>query len=331
MEGVERLAFIRSVEEWEREVDRAMARRDAAVLEYLLEYLSMLPKGYAPRSPAAKALLEHAAWAVAVCRAEGWLGDVSLDKLRAAFAELGIAVEPYRRREVEELIPIDEFVAQLAKALNVMWPTGVRVRPNGGAQSSEVPPDVWLPIFEKFYTALSKRTLTLVYGSQIYYVLFGRLYSSKDVDLLTPNPSLEAVEMAYRETFGEEVARFEIAGSLIARKFVVHLYVPTGVDRPSYITIEIFSETHLGDPLAVFPDELVQVERGGVVYWTLTAEAYAVLTATKPGGPRAVDVARLAEVSHLVDWRRAEGVADRLGALDALRRLRALVSARLGR
>jgi len=53
------------------------------------------------------------------------------------------------------------------------------------------------------------------------------------------------------------------------------------------------------------------VKRGCVEYWTLSLETYAVLQATRPDGPRDVDVARL--VKDRVDWERARRVASELG------------------
>ncbi len=48
----------------------------------------------------------------------------------------------------------------------------------------------WLPILLSFYPALSRRTPTLIYGSQILSVVTGMDVSSKDIDLLSPNVTL---------------------------------------------------------------------------------------------------------------------------------------------
>jgi len=59
---------------------------------------------------------------------------------------------------------------------------------------------------------------------------------------------------------------------------------------------------------------VVLVKRDCVEYWTLSLKAYAVLQATRPDGPRDVDVARL--VKDRVDWERAWRVASGLGVRD---------------
>jgi hypothetical protein len=93
---------------------------------------------------------------------------------------------------------------------------------------------------------------------------------------------------------------------------VFHFFVPVEV---GVVSVEVMSRTHLGkiSETSLF-NEVVLVKRDCVEYWTLSLEAYAVLQATRPDGPRDVDVARL--VKDRVDWERARRVASELGVRD---------------
>lgn len=83
------------------------------------------------------------------------------------------------------------------------------------------------------------------------------------------------------------------------------------------VVVGIMSKSHLGriseTPLL---REVVLVNRDGVDYWALSLEAYAVLQATRPDGPRDVDLARFRLVRDRVDWGRAMDLAEALGVRD---------------
>ena len=67
----------------------------------------------------------------------------------------------------------------------------------------------------------------------------------------------------------------------------------------------------------------------GVFYWTLSLEAYSVLQATRPDGPRDVDLARFVLVFDEVDWGRAGRLAERLGVGNRFNMFRDLVRVRV--
>ena len=83
------------------------------------------------------------------------------------------------------------------------------------------------------------------------------------------------------------------------------------------VSVEVMSRTHLGK-ISETPlfNEVVLVRRDCVEYRTPSLEAYAVLLATRPDGPRDVDVARFRLVKDRVDWERAWRVASGLGVRD---------------
>lgn len=107
---------------------------------------------------------------------------------------------------------------------------------------------------------------------------------------------------------------------------IFHFFAAVG---PSVVAIKVMLKTHLGritqTPLF---REVVGLEREGVFYWTLSLEAYAVLQATRPDGPRAVDVARFQIIADKVDWDRAEVLAEELGVLNKFKQFRQLVGVR---
>ncbi|MGC9171166.1 MAG: hypothetical protein ACP5HD_10585 [Thermoproteus sp.] len=107
---------------------------------------------------------------------------------------------------------------------------------------------------------------------------------------------------------------------------MLHFFVPL---EAGMVAIEVMSRTHLGKisegPLL---REVRLVERDGVGYWTLSLEAYAVLQAARPDGPRDVDVARFALVADRVDWGRARRLAEELGVKDKLMLFEELVGVR---
>lgn len=61
----------------------------------------------------------------------------------------------------------------------------------------------WLPVLLPFYPALNSRVSTVIYGSQILAVTQSLDVSSKDIDLLSPNVTLSAVEEAYIRASGK--------------------------------------------------------------------------------------------------------------------------------
>jgi hypothetical protein len=61
----------------------------------------------------------------------------------------------------------------------------------------------WLPVLLSFYPALNSRVPTVIHGSQILAVTQGLDVSSKDIDLLSPNVTLSAVEEAYIRASGK--------------------------------------------------------------------------------------------------------------------------------
>jgi hypothetical protein len=61
----------------------------------------------------------------------------------------------------------------------------------------------WLPVLLPFYPALNSRVPTVIYGSQILAVTQSLDVSSKDIDLLSPNVTLSAVEEAYIRASGK--------------------------------------------------------------------------------------------------------------------------------
>ncbi len=162
----------------------------------------------------------------------------------------------------------------------------------------------WLPILLSFYPALSRRTPTLVYGSQILSVVTGIDVSSKDIDLLSPNVTLSQIEDAYRESSDKEEFRIELLKTRRGRVFT--LYYPSG-SRP--IPIEIFTTTPLGDPLPTFSDHVVEVERWNVRFLSLSVEAYLVLEAAR--GARSVSLERFRRVEF--NRNSALSLAKRLG------------------
>jgi len=171
----------------------------------------------------------------------------------------------------------------------------------------------WLPVFLSFYPALHARVPTIVYGSQIIAVTQGVDVSSKDIDLLSPNVTLSAIEEAYAESSGREEMRIELIKS--RRGHIFTLYYPSG-ERP--IPIEIFTTTPLGDPLSVFPDHIVEVSRWGKSFISLTVEAYTVLEAAR--GIRPISVERLRRIK--IEWGEVERLGERFGLREEVLRLK---------
>jgi hypothetical protein len=171
----------------------------------------------------------------------------------------------------------------------------------------------WLPVFLSFYPALHARVPTIVYGSQIIAVTQGIDVSSKDIDLLCPNVTLKAIEEAYAESSGREEMRIELIKS--RRGHVFTIYYPLG-ERP--IPIEIFTTTPLGDPLSIFPDQIVEVSRWGRRFISLTVEAYAVLEAAR--GIRPISVERLRGIR--IEWDEVERLGEKFGLKEEVLRLK---------
>lgn len=133
------------------------------------------------------------------------------------------------------------------------------------------------------------------------------------------NPLALASEI--KNSLGLEEERFEVYRK--GDNLIFHFFATVG---PSVVAIEVVSKTHLGritqPPLF---REVVGLEREGIFYWTLSLEAYAVLQATRPDGPRSVDVARFQLVADKVDWEKAEVMAEELGVLSKFKQFRQLV------
>ena len=182
------------------------------------------------------------------------------------------------------------------------------------------PPRVWLPVLQRLYPELSRRTPTILCGSQVFYACAGVPFESKDIDLYAPSASPLQIMEAYQAAY-EEDARIEFRGRL-GGELRCNVYVPTGDPDYRIVLVEIFNRVHLGDPLKLFPNDVVWVERDGVEYWTLTLEAYAVLEATRPNAVREVGVERFATLYDRVDWDRAETLAASLDRAEQLRSLR---------
>ena len=171
---------------------------------------------------------------------------------------------------------------------------------------------VWIDVLRRAYPALARRYNAVVGGSQIFYVTLGLALPSKDIDIFIEEFNPLLVSRILAEALGLSEERFEFFRR--GDNAILHFFVP--VER-GVVAIEVMSRTHLGkiSETALFR-EVVPVSRDGVDYWTLTLEAYAVLQATRPDGPREVDVARFKLVKDKVDWGRAREIAEALRVKD---------------
>ncbi len=171
---------------------------------------------------------------------------------------------------------------------------------------------VWVEVLKKVYPALARHYNAVVGGSQVFYVTLGLAFPSKDIDIFIEafNPMFLSRIIAEALGLGEE--RYEVFRK--GDNVVFHFFVPVEVGA---VSVEVMSRTHLGK-ISETPlfNEVVLVKRDCVEYWTLSLEAYAVLQATRPDGPRDVDVARFRLVKDRVDWERARRVASELGVRD---------------
>ncbi len=171
----------------------------------------------------------------------------------------------------------------------------------------------WLPVLLSFYPAINKRTPTLIYGSQILAVVQGLDVTSKDIDLLSPRVTLSAVEEAYHESSNREEMRMELLKTKKGHVFTI--YYPVN-ERP--IPIEIFTTTLLGDPLPTFEGHIIEVTRWGVKFLSLSVEAYVMLEVAR--GLRPVSIERFKRA--VIDWKRVEDLARRLGLEEKLKELK---------
>ncbi|MGC8577015.1 MAG: hypothetical protein ACP5HX_08030 [Thermoproteota archaeon] len=171
----------------------------------------------------------------------------------------------------------------------------------------------WLPVLLSFYPALNSRVPTVVYGSQILAVTQGLDVSSKDIDLLSPSVTLSAVEEAYIRASGKEEMRVELIRG--KKGHVITVYYPTD-DRP--IPIEIFTITLLGNPFHVFPEHILEVERWGQRFFSLSVEAYLILEVAR--GIRPVTIERFRRAK--VNWEEAESLAKKLELMKKLDELK---------
>ncbi len=171
---------------------------------------------------------------------------------------------------------------------------------------------IWVEVLKKIYPALAKYYNAVVGGSQVFYITLGLALPSKDIDIFIEefNPVFLSRVIAEALGLGEE--RYEVFRR--GDNVIFHFFAPV---EAGVVSIGVTSRTHLGriSETPLF-NEVVLVKRDCVEYWTLSLEAYAVLQATRPDGPRDVDVARFRLVKDRVDWERARGVASGLGVRD---------------
>jgi len=161
----------------------------------------------------------------------------------------------------------------------------------------------WLPVLLSFYPALNSRVPTVIYGSQILAVTQSLDVSSKDIDLLSPNVTLSEVEEAYIRASGKEEMRAELIRS--KKGYFITVYYPVD-EKP--IPIEIFTTTLLGNPFHVFSEHILEVERWGQRFFSLSVEAYLILEVVK--GIRPVTIERFRRAK--VNWEEAENLARKL-------------------
>ncbi|MEM4423101.1 MAG: nucleotidyltransferase [Pyrobaculum sp.] len=173
---------------------------------------------------------------------------------------------------------------------------------------------VWVEVLKRVYPALASRYGAVVGGSQVFYIILGLALPSKDIDIFIEDFNPLLVSRVLAEALGLEEERFEVFRK--GDNLVFHFFVPVGA---GVVAVEIMSKTHLGriSETPLFR-EVVFVNRDGVDYWALSLEAYAVLQATRPDGPRDVDLARFRLVRDRMDWGRAMNLAEALGVRDKL-------------
>ena len=178
---------------------------------------------------------------------------------------------------------------------------------------------------KRVYPALSSRYNVVVGRSQVFYVNLGLALPSKDVGLFIEEFNPLELSRLIAEALGLSEERFEFFTKGDNQIFHFFARAERGV-----VAVEVMSRTHLGK-ISETPlfEEVRHVEREGVFYWTLSLEAYAVLQATRPDGPRDVDVARFVLVFDKVDWRRAEWLAERLGVGNRFNMFRDLIRVRI--
>jgi hypothetical protein len=183
----------------------------------------------------------------------------------------------------------------------------------------------WAEVLKRVYPALSARYNVVVGGSQVFYVNLGLALPSKDVDLFIEEFNPLELSRLIAEALGLLEERFEFFRRGDNQIFHFFAKVERGV-----VAVEVMSRTHLGK-ISETPlfEEVRHVEREGVFYWTLSLEAYAVLQATRPDGPRDVDLARFVLVFDEVDWGRAGRLAERLGVGNKFNMFRDLVRVRV--
>ncbi len=71
--------------------------------------------------------------------------------------------------------------------------------------------------------------------------------------------------------------------------------------------------THLGTLFTgPLEDQITLVQKRGVLFRTVTLEAYIILQATRPDGPREVDVQRIGKIRDHVNWKRVKKLSERL-------------------
>ncbi len=162
----------------------------------------------------------------------------------------------------------------------------------------------------------------IVGGSQIFYLVAGRAFESKDIDLFIEDYNPLEVSRIIAETLGLEEERFELFKR--GDNIVTHIFIP--LPGRHILSIEIMSRTHLGkisgSPLF---DEVIVVERDGNRYWALSLEAYAVLTASRPEGWSVIDIERFKDMGENINWDRAESLSRSLSMQDRFRRFREAV------
>lgn len=93
--------------------------------------------------------------------------------------------------------------------------------------------------------------------------------------------------------------------------YIITVYYPTG-ERP--IPIEIFTTTLLGNPFHIFSEHILEVERWGQRFFSLSVEAYLILEVAR--GLRPVTIERLKRAK--VDWEEARSLAKKLGLIEKL-------------
>ena len=160
-----------------------------------------------------------------------------------------------------------------------------------------LPREAWLPVMERAYKSLSEEYPVLVIGSQVIYLHTDHAFPSKDIGFLIPeyNPLHAAERVSQAVGLGEVRAEFFRR----AENLITHIFVPL---EEWLLTVEILSRTYLG-PLFEGPlgDQLTLVRKGSLLFRTITLEAYIILQATRPDGPREVDIQRISRIHGHID------------------------------